>query len=73
MYGFFEPLNLEFFCIAKMPGFFVVVDNRTGDEFLIFEFEKDLVDEAHFSVMSCDYVDFVELNRKKKYLGVFGR
>lgn len=59
--------------MAEMPGFFVVVDNRTGDEFLIFEFEKDLVDENHFSVMSCDYADFVELSRKKKYLGVFGR
>lgn len=59
--------------MAKMPGFYVAVDNRTGEGFLIFEFEKDLVDLDHFSLMSCDYADFVELNRKNKYLGVFGR
>lgn len=58
--------------MASMPGFFVATDNRTGQDFLIFKWEKELLDE-HFDVRPCDYREFVILNREKCYLGVLGR
>lgn len=58
--------------MAKVPGFFVAVDNRTGQEFLIFKWEKDLLDE-NFFVKPCELSDFQKLNREKSYLGILGR
>lgn len=47
-------------------GFLKVIDNRTGEEFLIFEWEKELVDSG-FSVEPCTVADFFRLNRARKY------
>lgn len=58
--------------MAKMPGFYVAKDNRTGQDFLIFRWEKDLLDD-NFDIRSCDYREFVTLNRENRYLGILGR
>lgn len=58
--------------MAKMPGFYIAKDNRTGQDFLIFNWEKELLDE-NFDVRSCSYQEFVILNRESRYLGILGR
>ena len=58
--------------MAKMPGFYVAKDNRTGQDFLIFKWEKDLLDE-NFDIRTCDYREFVILTRERRYLGILGR
>lgn len=58
--------------MRKMPGFYVAKDNRTGQDFLIFKWEKDLLDD-NFDVRPCDYRGFVILNRENRYLGILGR
>ncbi len=58
--------------MAKMPSFYIARDNRTGQDFLIFHWEKELLDE-NFDVRSCSYQEFVILNREKRFLGVLGR
>ena len=58
--------------MAKLPGFYVAKDNRTGQDFLIFKWEKELLDE-NFDIRPCDYREFVTLNREHRYLGILGR
>lgn len=58
--------------MAKMPGFYIAKDNRTGLDYLIFRWEKELLDE-NFDVRSCSYQEFVILNREKRFLGILGR
>lgn len=58
--------------MAKMPGFYVAKDNRTGQDYLVFHWEKELLDE-NFDVRSCSYQEFVTLNREHRYLGILGR
>lgn len=58
--------------MARMPGFYIAKDNRTGQDYLIFRREKELLDE-NFDVRPCSYQEFVTLNREKRFLGVLGR
>lgn len=56
--------------MSFLDGFLRVIDNRTGQDFLIFDFEKDFVGEVldeGFSVVPCSYPDFFRLNRERKY------
>lgn len=45
-------------------SFLKVTDSRTGNEFLIFEWEKELVDSG-FSIEPCTSADFFYLNRAR--------
>lgn len=50
----------------KGTGFLKAVDNRTGYEYLLFPWERDLVDET-FDVVPADYADVSYLVRHHRY------
>lgn len=52
--------------MSFLDGFLKVTDNRTGQEFLIFSWEKELLDDG-FLVEPCSSSDFFFLNRSKHY------